>query len=399
MNTKTTPRSILIGGIVALIIVMGIGRFAYTPILPLMQEEINFTSTFAGFLASSNYLGYLLGALVAGLCTWKKGKVFYLRIFLLINIFSTMMMGITNDDWGWMIIRFISGLTSGLVFVLASSIVLDVKKQSTSFIWSGLFYSGVGFGIFITGLIVPMLHPFFSWQGTWIGLGMLSLFMSIFSFLWLKASSPSCQKQVSTTEKKTISKHKKELLPWLIASYGCEGSGYIVSGTFLVALVQEIPSFNNPSLSWALVGAAAFPSCIVWNFIAKKFGNTLSLQIAFFTQIIGVMIPVILFNTYGTFIGAFLFGATFMGITTLSISEARNLSPNQSNHVIGSLTFVYGIGQIIGPLIAGKLISIFDYQLALIFAASVLVCGMVFLGIGQFKSSKMPITDTKIVKG
>lgn len=376
----------MIGGIAALVIVMGIGRFAYTPILPYLQDAVRLPDDIAGYLASINYLGYLLGALLAGISKWKKRKIFYLRFYVILNILTTMTMGLTDYYLLWFFFRFISGFTSGLVFVLASSMILDALALSKKLHWSGMFYSGVGLGIFITGLMVPVFNHFFSWGGAWIGLGIFSVFISVFTFLWLKENSAKITHPPLIVSR-TQPVHKQKVLPWLIASYGCEGMGYSVSGTFLVALVQDIPSLKHfPALSWVFVGAAAIPSCILWALVAKKYGNLLTLQIAFFVQMVGVILPAVFMNSYGALIGALLFGATFMGITTLAVSEGRMTTPNKSSKVIGHLTFVYGIGQMIGPSIAGILIANSgNYHTSLMFAACVLVFGMLLLGIGQIK--------------
>ncbi|WP_194841357.1 YbfB/YjiJ family MFS transporter [Salinibacillus xinjiangensis] len=387
MSHKSNTLLPVIGGISALCIVMGIGRFAYTPILPLMQEATELNDAMAGNLASSNYLGYLLGALAGGMVKWGKGKGFYIQLYLLINILTTFLMGLTSLFWLWFIFRFISGLTSGFVFVLASSIVLDHLARSKRSTWSGLFYSGVGIGIFITGFMVPVFDQFFNWQGSWIGLGLISLMIGVFSMLWLREPQSSFKQSKQPT---ASSKGQKVLLPWLIAAYGCEGCGYIISGTFLVALVKDIPALSSyPSLSWIFVGVAAIPSCIIWAHLAQKWGKLLTLQIAFVMQMIGVLFPILFFNAYGALIGALLFGLTFMGITTLCVLTARQIFPEQSSKVIGYLTCIYGIGQIIGPVVAGYLISTSGkYNSSLVLAAVVLFFGLMFLGVGQYKASK-----------
>ncbi|WML29049.1 YbfB/YjiJ family MFS transporter [Neobacillus sp. OS1-32] len=145
---NNNPFSFLIGGIFSLMIAMGIGRFAYTPILPLMQEALTFTDSVAGYLASSNYAGYFVGAILTGVLPLKKHKTFYLRVSLVASIITTCMMGLTQAYILMLIIRFISGVASAFIFVLASSIVLDKLASAGKTNWSGYFYSGVGFGIF-----------------------------------------------------------------------------------------------------------------------------------------------------------------------------------------------------------------------------------------------------------
>ncbi|CAG7644578.1 YbfB/YjiJ family MFS transporter [Paenibacillus allorhizosphaerae] len=421
MNYVPPPTRALIGGIGALVIAMGVGRFAYTPILPYLQQAAGVTGEMAGYLASSNYLGYLLGALLAGAVRWNRGKSAFLKVFLGVNILTTLMMGMTGQYSLWLLLRFVSGLTSGLVFVLASSIALDAFAIANRPAWSGLLYSGVGIGIATSGIAVPFLAEQYGWPGAWIGLGVFALCIGFFSFLWLqdkvssengptydRAAARSGESGVfekadgagagadaeeggSAGARDATNADAKRMLPWLLVSYGCEGLGYIISGTFLVAIVHSVPSFGAlGALSWVLVGAAAIPSSVMWAKFAGKYGNAPALYLAFITQMVGVVLPVVIFNAAGALLGAILFGATFMGITTLSVSEARSLMPADSNKAIGYMTFVYSIGQMIGPSIAGKLITRSGgYDSSLIFAALVLFCGIVCLAAGRRVSTKI----------
>jgi MFS family permease len=118
------PIFFLIGGILALIIAMGIGRFAYTPILPLMQNDVSISNAVAGYLASSNFAGYLFGAVAAGMIPWRR-RTFFFRASLIISILTTACMGLSHSYLFWFTLRFLSGLSSAFVFVLSSGIVLD----------------------------------------------------------------------------------------------------------------------------------------------------------------------------------------------------------------------------------------------------------------------------------
>ncbi|WP_269431584.1 YbfB/YjiJ family MFS transporter [Bacillus sp. SA1-12] len=161
----------LIGGILSLIIAMGIGRFAYTPILPLMQKNLSFSNTVAGYIASSNYAGYLLGAILAGAFPLKKYRLISLRISLIISILTTAFMGLTYSHLFWYVLRFLSGVSSAYVLILASGIVFDKLSTINKISLSGLFYGGVGLGICLSNLLIPSLNHLYQWEGTWMGLG------------------------------------------------------------------------------------------------------------------------------------------------------------------------------------------------------------------------------------
>src|SRR5690606_36594270 len=114
---------VLFGGILFMIIAMGISRFAFTPILPFMRIDEGLCFEQGGFLASSNYVGYFVGALGAGFI--YRNKKNFLLLNVLPNVISIVIMGITHSYILWIILRFSAGVTGGFIFVLTSSIVMD----------------------------------------------------------------------------------------------------------------------------------------------------------------------------------------------------------------------------------------------------------------------------------
>ncbi|KGR92333.1 MFS transporter [Ureibacillus massiliensis 4400831 = CIP 108448 = CCUG 49529] len=373
------PVLLLVGGIFSLMIAMGIGRFAYTPILPLMQNALSFTDALAGFLASSNYAGYLAGAILAGALPLNKHKTHYLRVSLIVSVITTFAMGLSHSYILMLILRLVSGVVSAFIFVLASSIVLDRLARAGKTNWSGFFYSGVGLGIFFSTFFIPSLNSSFGWEGVWIGLAIVSTLLSVFVWRWLNDSiSTEVNKKNPVNE---LPVPPVKWLPWLMIAYGLEGLGYIVTGTFIVSIAQNTSTFHiDSSLVWIVVGFGAIPSCFVWSSLAKKYGFVKSLVLSMILQAIGIALPVFWSTQTSLFISALLFGATFMGITTLATTLVRQMSPTNSSRIIGYLTAIYATGQMIGPTVAGILTSFTQsYNAALIGAASVVFVGALFL--------------------
>lgn len=200
-ETVVRPQSLWLlvtAGGLALFIAMGVGRFAYTPILPWMQAQTHFSNTIAGFLASSNYLGYLVGAFLAGSVPWiRRQRQLTFRWSRLLCAVTTGAMALTSDVWMWYALRCLSGISSGLVFVLVSSIVLDELAHHNRSTLSGMFYGGVGLGIAVTGLLVPAIgHPF-GWRGTWLAMMILSILLGIPATLGIRSSDTRVQPQPS----------------------------------------------------------------------------------------------------------------------------------------------------------------------------------------------------------
>jgi predicted MFS family arabinose efflux permease len=365
----------LIGGILSLIIAMGIGRFAYTPILPLMQKDLSFSNTVAGYIASSNYAGYLLGAILAGAIPLKKYRVIILKISLIISILTTAIMGLTYSHFIWYVLRFLSGVSSAYVLVLASGIVLDKLATLNKTSWSGLFYGGVGLGICLSSLFIPSLNHLYQWEGTWIGLAVVSAILSIFVWLWLDEASNVVE--LKNKENNFAVVPPTKWLLWLIIAYGLEGLGYIVTGTFIVSIAEKTPSFHNDAtLVWMMVGLAAIPSCLIWSILAKKWGFVKSLVLAMALQSLGMAMPAFWVSKTSFIISALLFGATFMGITTLATTLGRQINPSNSSRTIGILTAIFAIGQLIGPILSGVLSSFtHNFNTALIGASTVVLIG------------------------
>lgn len=365
----------LIGGIFALVIAMGIGRFSYTVILPYMQEAFEFSRATAGYLATSNYLGYLVGAWVAGRLPIGNKRILFLQITLVISILTTAFMGFTNAIIIWYLLRFISGVVSAFIFVVITSLILDQLASISHMHLSGLFYSGVGVGIALSAVIVSPIQAVFHWNGTWIVLALFSIVLFVLIVLFIKPITPSKQ----LVESQIISQKTppQSWMKWLIIAYSLEGLGYIVTGTFIVSIAQESTSFHgDAAFVWFVVGVAAIPSCIVWSKLAQRYGYVKILLISMLLQAIGIILPALATNSMTLYASAFIFGATFMGITTVCTTLARKLAPVNSHQMIGYLTAGYALGQMIGPSIAGTLASYTNsYQYALVGASLVVMLG------------------------
>ncbi|MBB5175122.1 YbfB/YjiJ family MFS transporter [Texcoconibacillus texcoconensis] len=375
----TNPFFIAIIGMLSLAIVMGIGRFAYTPLLPYMEEE-NLTPLTAGVLATTNYIGYFLGAYGARNIV-NRQKAFYTGLW--INILTTTIMGLTEFFSLWLILRLISGVTSGLVFVLVSSIILDKLNKSNRLGLSGFFYGGVGLGIFLTGILVPTFELIMNWGLIWVSLGILGAMMGVFVSLGLNNEENNSKESI--TQKTNVREEhftiqKRKTIHSLYISYACEGFGYIIFGTFIVSMLTSTTSIGwHPSYIWAIVGIGAIPSCLFWSWLGNKISIEKALCIAYTLQIAGVVLPIVSVSDLAILFGALLYGGTFMGITTLTITLGKSLSVGNSQNLIGGLTSVYSIGQVFGPLTAGFIITEGNYFNAFLLSGIVLIFGLASL--------------------
>ena len=371
--------AVIAGGILLLVIAMGISRFAFTPILPFMRIDENLSFAQGGFLASSNYIGYFVGALGAGFI--YRAKKNFLLVNVVVNVLSIILMGFIESYAIWIVLRFIAGLTGGYIFVLTSSIVMDYLAAHLLTRWSGFVFSGIGLGIALSGLLVPFFEARVYWQGSWIGLGLLStLFLVTTLFLWRHLTVQN----YSAPPKTEHTSIWHGFMPWLIVAYGLEGLGYIITGTFLVDIIYNIEALRSyAGYSWVVVGLAAIPSAPIWMQLMTRFSTISMMAIAYALQIIGMLLPVISQSVWSVLLSAFLYGFTFVGLVTMSTGYARQLFPKQSAYVVSMLTTFYAFGQIIGPVIAGRLETHFEsFKAPLLFAGGTVTVALIILLIG-----------------
>ncbi|GGI04175.1 YbfB/YjiJ family MFS transporter [Mammaliicoccus vitulinus] len=384
MSSSKAYKQLLLG-MLSLFIVMAIGRFSYTPVLPFMQKATHLSNQDAGLLATINYLGYLIGAMIPTFLIMKS-KVIDLKIYLLINIISVLLMGFTHDFVTWNILRFVAGITSGTVFVLASNVVLESLNKGGKSHLSGFLYSGVGIGIFTSSIFVQLYTDSKTWASTWIILGVASLVMgSVVIFLMKDIKEPINLENKNLNVNNKSEAYTKWFMVFFSIAYLLEGAGYIVTGTFLVAIVESIPNLKEyAALSWMFVGLAAIPSCILWSILGNKIGFIKAIYLAFILQFIGVILPVFSHHTVSLIISSCLFGGTFLGLTTLFMSRGQLMSAISGKNLVALLTFIYSLGQVIAPYFAGILIGDTDnYNGALIFASSLLILAIIAIFLSQ----------------
>ncbi|TFD99909.1 YbfB/YjiJ family MFS transporter [Jeotgalibacillus sp. R-1-5s-1] len=359
-------------GFVILAIIMGVGRFVYTPVLPYMEQE-GLSSLQAGLLATINYGGYFAGALWARNLNKKMNLIY---VVVCVNILTTILMGVIDGLIMWYVLRAVSGISSGAGFVLVSSLILTKLSNQSSFM-PAFLYGGVGFGIFLSGtLTVPVYSVWNASDSVWIVSGLICLFIFLMIVPFIRDSQDKAI--VSKVYEKQRTGLKK--VSSLHIAYFCEGFGYIIYATFIISILQNTASFHwETPYVWGVVGIACIPSCLFWLMIQQKAGQMAALRWAFVMQIIGVMIPLFFEHILWIIISAFFFGWTFMGITMLTMTATRTRFPHNAQQIIGSLTALYGVGQIAGPLAAGILLSEQQYDLAFVMSGVVLIIGWISL--------------------
>ncbi|ARJ50702.1 YbfB/YjiJ family MFS transporter [Staphylococcus lutrae] len=366
-------------GMIALLIVLALGRFAYTPILPFMQLDTGLDNENVGLLATFNYLGYLIGAILPNLYTLKN-KVFDMKCSLLLNVATIILFGLTHHFAIWSLLRLLNGISGGVVFVLASTIVLEALHLACRESIAGLLYSAIGLGLFISSLFIFFYTDVEHWRQTWLILGSFAFVLALIVTVRMRENPVPTTDETSTcpVSKPKIRYTKKFYIAFAL-SYFCEGAGYIITGTFLVAIIKMIPPLSEyAALSWMFVGLGAMPATVLWLFVSQRIGIFLSVVISFSLQIIAVLMPVLTSNAIAIALSSMIFGATFLGMTTLFMSKSHQITfETKGANLVSMMTFIYSLGQMIAPFFSGMLIEhTRSYDTALFLAATILLIGI-----------------------
>lgn len=350
------PLPLVLGGVIALAAAIGIGRFVYTPILPPMEEGLGLTKSQAGFIASANFLGYLLGALAASTPRLPGSRRTWLVATLAVSALTTAAMGLTGAMPLFLLLRFVGGVASAFVLVFASTLVLDRLIAAGRGELSGLLFAGVGLGIAISAALVSgLLYAGADWRGLWLASGGLALAAVVAVFALVPDRGADGQAGGAGNK---ASGNQRALVS-LIVAYGLFGFGYVITATFLVAIVRDAPEIRPlEPLIWIVVGLAGAPSVIFWSKVGARIGIPQAFVVACLVEAVGVAASVLWVSAAGVILAGVLLGGTFMGITALGLIEARRLTSGDPRRILALMTAAFGLGQIVGPSFAGVLFDI-----------------------------------------
>ncbi len=391
------PWAVAIAGMCALAVAMGIGRFAFTPLLPMMLHDGVIDLPGASWLATANYLGYLLGALLCTFQPWIWRRIPALppihapkmvRAGLIATIVLTVAMAVPAGAL-WPLLRFVSGVASAYVFVYTSGWCLAQLARRGVPGMGGLIYIGPGAGIVVSGLFASAMVAWHwhAWAG-WLIFGALALVLTLLvlpTFLSTAATPVGAGAAAPTPAAVNLPTGRGEI-SLLTFGYGLAGFGYIITATFLPVIArQSIPGSPWLDLFWPIFGSGVMMGAIIASRIPAGGDNRLLLAGCYIVQAAGIGIGVWSPSAAGFAFGSLLLGLPFTAITFFAMQEVRRLRPLSAPSYMGLLTALYGLGQIIGPPMVAALLRRSatvgeGFTLSLEIAAASLVVGsLVFL--------------------
>jgi MFS family permease len=369
MNRLSALR-LAMSGMLALAIAIGVGRFALTPILPMMQKDYGVTLRMAGLLASANYVGYFIGALSA---IWiRAATVTVVRFSLLAVIVLTCAMGLIHHPAAWLLLRGLAGIVSAWVLIFSSAYVLAELAVPGKGRLGGVVFSGVGFGIALTGAFCLLfLNLAWSADQAWLAAGVIALLLTLCCWSGFRNAT-----QARAVSKSNASPLRLRTHLLVIVCYGILGFGYIIPGTFLPAMAKQV--LPDPAVfgwAWPIFGGTAFISTLLAGRLSAHLSNRLIWALSHVVMAIGVAVPLLLSGMTGIVIAACCVGGTFMVATMTGLQEARILAADHASRLIAAMTAAFALGQIAGPLLVSAVADVQNGVNALLIGAGILLLG------------------------
>lgn len=368
---------IVIVGMCSLAIAMGIGRFAYTPLLPMMQNDGLLSILGGGLLASVHFVGYWLGAVYADKLPYSPKST--LQLSLIAVGVSTLGMGLTENFVVWSILRWLAGLCSAFTLVLVSNFYIKHLAEIDHADKHGWVFSGVGAGIVVAGLgtLALMIYQIDS-STSWLIFGMLSLLAAIVVSIHIGTEIPDTR-SVATKD----NSGRSSLIWSIIIPYGALGIGYVIPATYLPVMARDvIPSPLVFGWAWPIFGVTAFLSTLLASRLQRTFSVRQIWITSQFIMAFGLLLPV-LYPHIATIITAGIsVGGTFMIITMMGMKEAHRIAPaNDIMRHLVAMTVAFASGQIIGPVFASWIYALSQsFSASLVFASVILAATALALG-------------------
>ena len=374
LPSRKSPLSYGFAGMAGMAVGMGIGRFVYTPLLPIMMDRLGLSTSQAGWIASANYLGYLFGAVIA-VGAWAHGRERSVMLAALAaNAALAAAMALTENVAAFLLIRFGAGIASAFLLVFLSTIVFSRLAEHGRSDLQALHFGGVGLGIALSSLLTGWMHIVGAgWRSGWYGSALLALAGLVIT----AALAPEGPVRTGEARREPPVRWTPPLIK-LTFAYGVFGFGYIVTATFLIAIVRHQESGGLfESVVWLVTGIAAIPSLFLWHALAVRVGHAMTFAIGAIVEGIGVVASVSLGGFAGPLIGGFLLGGTFIAITAIGLQGGRLLAASSPRRVLALMTAAFGVGQIIGPIVGGTLADMTGSFLipSLLAAAALLLSG------------------------
>ncbi len=375
-----SPVTLALSGLTAIAVAMGIGRFAFTPILPMMQQDAGLSVAGGGWLASANYFGFLLGAVWA--INLRVRPATLVRWGLVVIGVVTLWMGFEHRFATWFVLRALAGIANAWVQIFAFAFCMEKLSALQRPLLNSVVFAGVGTGIAIAGGFCLVLMQVNAGSAqAWIGLGLLSLIATLLIWRTFGADDGAAAGQAQPPGAHGKLWNADSLR--LVLCFGASGFGYIIPATFLPVMARQlIPDPLVFGWSWPIFGIAAALAPLATAKWARLVGDRRLWILSHLVMALGVALPVWWSAIGGIMISSLLVGSTFMINAMTSMQEARTVAGPRATSLMAAMTASFATGQIVGPVSVSYMVNAdANFSIPLLIASFILVASAYVLSI------------------
>lgn len=391
---------------------LGFGRYGYTILFPAMKSGLALTEVQAADLASANMLGYLILALFGGFLASRFGPKLIITVSLAVGVLSLIMTGLSKDYTMAFIGRLLTGMSSGGANVPVMGLMAAWFSQNRRGMASGITVSGSSVGLLLTGSLLPSIiesSPDMGWRTAWIYLAIAVFVIFIIAIIVLRDNPMKSGLypigMTSEEDKKSHRDRHKQPIQWsrilknpamwyMAGVYTLFGAAYITYTTFFIRYLTSEGGFTVKSAGvlWAFIGGASIASGLIWGGLSDKIGRKYALSIVFILQFFSFTLFGLWKDMPGYIVSSALFALTAWSIPAIMSAAAGDIVGSRLGPAaLGFITFFFGIGQVLGPMAAGRICQLTgSYSYAFIMAGLLAFFGSI-LSLFLQKSSKTPV--------
>jgi predicted MFS family arabinose efflux permease len=312
-----------VAGLAASLVGIGLGRFAYTPLIPALIGAHWFPTSQVIYLGAANLARYLAGALAARRLAAATPAAGVLRGMMLLASASFFACAVPVAFAWYFVWRFAAGAAGGVIMVLAAPLVLPATDPARRGFVGGMIFTGVGLGVAASGTLVPLLLRG-GLAATWCGLGALSLMLTVIAWGgWPMGSALPTGRAAGATTALTVP------VSALLVGYGLNAAGLVPHMVFLVDFVARGlgAGLAVGGLYWVVFGAGAMAGPLVAGLLADRIGFGPALRLAFLIAATAVALPALTHSAPALVLSSAVVGALTPGIVPLVLGRVHDLLP------------------------------------------------------------------------
>jgi len=371
---------------------LGLSRFAYTSILPPMQEALGLTNTQAGGLATANLLGYLVLSVFMGALAARIGPRRVISAGCLLMALGMLVTGLSHSYLPALVGRVIAGFGAAGSNIPANTIIARWFSRRRRGIATGFVSTGASLGLIVAGPLVPWimsLYPVAGWRVSWYVLAGITFVLAVTSALVLR-DHPGYEPEGIESEASHGKVEWRQLYlsgrVWRLgACYFCFGFSYIIYLTFFAKrLIADVGyTQQEAGTLFMILGWASLPCGIMWGWIADRIGRRAAMAIALCLQAIAEALFALWTEPAGLTLSAVIWGLTAWGMPMLmAVTSGDIVGPVMAPAAYGFLTIFHGVGQAAGPYVAGMMADrLPSFSASYLLAAGVALLGAVGLSL------------------